>query len=207
MSDPKGPSTPKPSAAKPSAPDAAPVQPAGPAGPTIRIGEEFGTARKNLPPARIVLIAVAAVLVVVAIASFLKRAKPQASGTLDNVAAVEIPDQNSSMVALTFTVRNTSDKILYVHTLQGVLKQANGETASADAVSAVDFDRYYQAFPSLKVGSQPALPPETKIQPGESVSRTIIVAFLVPLDKFNQRQSVGVTIWPYDETVPVTMTK
>ena len=203
MSDPKTLSSPP----KPGAPNTASVPPTVTAGPTINIGEEFGTAKKNLPPAKIVLIAVAAVLVVVAIASFVKRAKPQASGTLDNVAAVDIPDQNSTMAALTFTVHNVSDKILYVHTLQGVLKQPSGDTSSADAVSAVDFDRYYQAFPSLKTGAQPALPPETKIQPGETVSRTIIVAFPVPLDKFNQRQSVGVTIWPYDETVPILMTK
>jgi hypothetical protein len=203
MSDPKTVSGPP----KAGATNAAPVPPTVPAGPTINIGEEFGTAKKNLPPVKIVLIAVGAVLVVVAIASFMKRAKPQASGTLDNVTAVEIPDQNSTMAALTFTVHNVSDKILYVHTLQGVLKQPSGETSSADAVSAVDFDRYYQAFPSLKAGAQPALPPETKIRPGETVSRTIIVAFPVPLEKFNQRQSVGVTIWPYDETVPVTMTK
>jgi hypothetical protein len=203
MSDPKTVSSPP----KPGAPNTASVPPTVTAGPTINIGEEFGTAKKNLPPAKIVLIAVAAVLVVVAIASFVKRAKPQASGTLDNVAAVDIPDQNSTMAALTFTVHNVSDKILYVHTLQGVLKQPSGDTSSADAVSAVDFDRYYQAFPSLKTGAQPALPPETTIQPGETVSRTIIVAFPVPLDKFNQRQSVGVTIWPYDETVPIVMTK
>ena len=57
-------------------------------------------------------------LVVVLIASFLKRAKPQASGSLDNVAAVEIPGQTSTMVALTFTLHNTSDKILYVRSLQ-----------------------------------------------------------------------------------------
>src|SRR5579863_3046071 len=91
--------------------------PAVPAGPTIRIGEEFGTARKNLPPVKIVLIAVAAVLVVVLIGSFLKRAKPQGAGSLDNVVAVEIPEQTSTMVALTFTLRNTSDKAFYVRTL------------------------------------------------------------------------------------------
>lgn len=203
MSDPKTVSGPP----KAGATNAASAPPTVPAGPTINIGEEFGTAKKNLPPVKIVLIAVGAVLVVVAIASFMKRARPQASGTLDNIAAVEIPDQNSTMAALTFTVHNVSDKILYVHTLQGVLKQPSGETSSADAVSAVDFDRYYQAFPSLKAGAQPALPPETKIQAGETVSRTIIVAFPVPLEKFNQRQSVGVTIWPYDETVPIVMTK
>jgi hypothetical protein len=122
------------------------------------------------------------------------------------VAAVQIPDQSSTMVALTFTLHNTSDKTLYVHTLQGSLKSAGGDS-TADAVSAVDFDRYFQAFPALKSAAQPALPPETKIQPGESVTRSIIVAFPVALDVFNQRKSVSVVIWPYDQTVPVTLTK
>jgi hypothetical protein len=190
----------------PPTPPAPAGPPAIPAGPTINIGEEYGTAKKNLPPAKIVLIAIGVVAVVVLIASFLKRATPQASGSLDNVAAVQIPDQSSTMVALTFTLHNTSDKTLYVHTLQGSLKSAGGDS-TADAVSAVDFDRYFQAFPALKSGAQPALPPETKIQPGESVTRSIIVAFPVALDVFNQRKSVSVVIWPYDQTVPVTLTK
>src|SRR5450759_1366285 len=62
-----------------------PAPPAVPAGPTINIGEEYGTAKKNLPPAKIVLIAIGAVVVVVIIASFLKRPTPQAGGSLDNV--------------------------------------------------------------------------------------------------------------------------
>ena len=190
----------------PPTPPAPAGPPAIPAGPTINIGEEYGTAKKNLPPAKIVLIAIGVVALVVLIASFLKRATPQASGSLDNVAAVQIPDQSSTMVALTFTLHNTSDKTLYVHTLQGSLKSAGGDS-TADAVSAVDFDRYFQAFPALKSGAQPALPPETKIQPGESVTRSIIVAFPVALDAFNQRKSVSVVIWPYDQTVPVTLTK
>lgn len=190
----------------PPKPPAPPAPPAVPAGPTINIGEEYGTAKKNLPPAKIVLIAIGAVLVVVLIASFLKRAKPQASGSLDNVAAVEIPGQSSTMVALTFTLRNTSDKILYVHNIQSSIKAPGGDS-TADAVSAVDFDRYFRAFPVLKTGAHAALPPETKIQPGETVTRTIIVVFPVTLDAFNQRQSVSVAVWPYDQTVPVTLTK
>jgi len=190
----------------PAPPPKPPTPPAAPAGPTINIGEEYGTAKKNLPPAKILLIAIAAVVVVVLIASFVKRAKPQASGSLDNVAAVEIPGQGSTMVALTFTIRNTSDKILYVHNIQSTIKAPSGDS-TADAVSAVDFDRYFQAFPTLKVGTQPALPPETKIQPGETVARTIIVAFPVTLDVFNKRQSTSVIVWPYDQTVPVTLTK
>jgi hypothetical protein len=192
----------------PPSPPKPPATPAAPKGPTINIGEEYGTAKKNLPPAKIVLIAIGAVVVVVIIASFLKRPTPQASGSLDNVAAVEIPGQGSTMVALTFTLHNTSEKILYVHTLQGVLKTASGDPpAPVDALSAIDWDRYFQAFPTLKNGAQPALPPETKLQPGESTTRTIIVAFPVTLDVFNQRKSLSVVIWPYDQTVPVTLTK
>jgi len=180
--------------------------PPAPAGPTINIGEEYGTAKKNLPPAKIVLIAIGAVLVVILIASFLKRPRPQAAGSLDNIVAVEIPGQGSTMVALTFTLTNTSDKILYVRGLESTIKTATGDF-TAEAVSAIDFDRYFQAFPSLKNGSQPALPPETKIQPGEAVQRTIIVAFPVTLDAFNQRQSTSVSIQPYDQPLPVVLTK
>jgi hypothetical protein len=188
------------------APNSPAATPTLPTGPTINIGEEYGTAKKNLPPAKMLLIAIAGVLVIVAIASFVKRAKPQAGGTLDNVVAVEIPGQNSTMAALTFTIHNTSETILYVRTLQGKIKTSSGES-SADAVSAIDFDRYFTAFPTLKTGAQPALTPETKIQPGESITRTIIVAFPVALDAFNQRQSTSVIVQPYDQTVPVLLTR
>jgi len=183
-----------------------PATPTEPAGPTINIGEEFGTAKKNLPPVKIVLIAVGAVVVVVLIASFLKRAKPQASGTLDNVVAIEVPGQSTTMVALTFTLHNTSDKALYVRTIEGKLVTSSGEN-TADAVSAVDFDRYFQAFPALKNGAQPPLAPETRMEVGDTVTRTIMVGFPVSLDAFNQRKSVSVIIWPYNETVPVVLSK
>jgi hypothetical protein len=190
----------------PATPPQPPAPPATPAGPTINIGEEYGTAKKNLPPTRIVLIAIGIVAVVVVIASFVKRAKPQGSGSLDNVVAVEIPGQTSTMVALTFTLHNGSDKSLYVRSLQGKVTTASGE-ATADAVSAVDFDRYFQAFPTLKSGAQLPLSPEVRLEVGQTINRTIIVAFPMTLDAFNQRKSVSALIWPYNYTVPVTLTK
>src|ERR1700758_2994284 len=189
---PSTPSTPKPSAAH--------------SGPTINIGEEFGTAKKNLPSGKILVIAIIVLGIVVAFVSFLKRAKPQAAGTLDNVVAVEIPGQSSTMAALTFTLNNTSDKILYVRTIQGSVKTPSGD-ATADAVSAVDFDRYFQIFPALQNGAKPALSPEAKIQPGETASRTIIVVFPMTLDAFNRRQVLAAVIWPYDQTVPIVLSK
>jgi hypothetical protein len=180
--------------------------PPAPSGPTINIGEEYGTAKKNLPPAKIVLIAVAGVLVIVLIASLLKRPKPQAAGSVDNVVAVEVPGQTTTMVALTFTLNNTSDKAFYVRTIGGSVNTGGSET-KADAVSAVDFDRYFQAFPTLKNGAQAAMAPETEVPKGQSVTRTILVGFPIALDAFNQRKSVSVVIWPYNETVPVVLTR
>jgi hypothetical protein len=197
-------------------PNPAPVPPSGsPAysaptspqrGPTINIADEFGTAKRNLPPLKPLLLTTAGILIIVAIVSFFQRAKPQGAGSLDAVTAVELPGQNASLVALTFTLRNSGKKSLWVHDIQGKLVTSSG-IASSDAVSAIDFDRYYQAFPALKANSQPALSPEDKLEPGDEVKRTVIVSFPVTLENFNQRRSVSVVIQPYDQPVPVTLTK
>jgi hypothetical protein len=175
-------------------------------GPTIHIADEFGTAKRNLPPVKVLLIALAGVLVIAGIIAFLQRAKPQGAGSLDGVTAVEIPGQNASLVALTFTLRNSGEKPLWVHDIKGKITTSSGEQTS-DAVSAVDFERYYQAFPALKTNAQPALAPEDKLQPGEELKRTVIVSFPGTLDAFNQRKSVSVIIQPYDQPVPVVLTK
>ena len=79
--------------------------------------------------------------------------------------------------------------------------------SSSDAVSAVDFDRYYQAFPALKEDTQPALAPEDKLQPGQEIKRTVIVSFPVALVDFKDRRSVSVVIQPYDQPVPIVLSK
>ncbi len=175
-------------------------------GPTINIGDEFGTAKRNLPPMKIVGIAIAGVLIVFGIVAFVQRAKPQGGGSLDNVVAVDLPGQDSVLVALTFTLRNSGEKSLWVHDVKGKLVTASGEQ-TGDAVSALDFDRYYQAFPALKAGALQPLSPEDKLQPGQEVKRTVMVSFPVPLDQFNQRKSVSAVIQPYDQPVPIVLSK
>jgi hypothetical protein len=188
----------------PSTPGNAP--PAPQRGPTIRIGDEFGTAKRNLPPVKILLFALAGVLVITGIVAFLQRAKPQGAGSLDGVNAVQIPGQDATLAALTFTLRNSGEKSLWVHNIEATLVTSSGEFTS-NAVSAVDFDRYYQAFPALKENAQPALTPEDKLQPGQELKRTVIISFPVSLDAFNQRKSVSVVIQPYDQPLPVVLTK
>ena len=173
---------------------------------TINIADEFGTAKRNLPPLMIVLLAIAAVLVVVGIAVFLERPKPQAAGSLDSFTTAEIPSQSSTMVAMTFTIRNTAEKVLYVRGVRGKIKTATGE-ASADAVPGVDFSRYFQAFPGLGNGAARPLSPEDKLQPGEAEVHTVVVLFPVTLDAFNHRQSLSVVIQPENESLPVILSQ
>lgn len=185
----------------------APAEPASSQPPTpFDIGEEFGTAKKNFPPMVPVAIALAVVLVIVGVYSFINRAKPQGSGQIDNIAAVEVPGQNSMLVALTISLRNTSKKTLWIHNIQGILKTAQKEF-SDDAAPASDFGRYFEAFPALKQGSTAPLMLETKLQPGDEVKGTIVVSFPVTQDVFAQRQSISAVIQPYQQPLPVVLTK
>jgi hypothetical protein len=196
------------SASNPQAAPSAPPNPAPEAqrGPTIHIAEEFGTAKRNLPPLNVLLLTTAVILIIVGIYSFLHRAKPQGGGSLDDVTAVSLPNQDAVLVALTFTLRNAGERALWVHDIQGKVVTSTGEL-SGEAVSAVDFNRYYQAFPALKADAQPALAPEDKLQPGQEIKRTVIVSFPLALADFKDRRSVSVVIQPYDQPVPITLTK
>jgi hypothetical protein len=184
-----------------------PQQPPPPTEPIteFHIGDEFGTAKRNLPPAGIVLICIAVVAVIVGLFAFKERPKPQGAGSIDFVVAAEVPGQNMILTAITLTLRNTADKPLWIHTLKAQLTTADDKTFDDDAASAVDLDRYFQAFPALKESSEPPLSPETKLLAGTEQRGTIIASFKVTREAFDQRKSLTVTIQPYDQVLPVVL--
>ncbi len=182
-----------------------PTQPPARAITEFHIGEEFGTAKRNLPPVGIVLICIAAVAVVVGIFAFKERPKPQGAGSIDFVSAAEVPGQNMILAAITMTLRNTTDKPLWIHTLKAQLTTADAKIFDDDAASAVDLDRYFQAFPALRESSEPPLSPETKLPAGAEQRGTIIVGFKVTKEAFDQRKSLTVAIQPYDQVLPVVL--
>jgi hypothetical protein len=186
-------------------PDATPVIDLGP-GPGINIGEEFGTAKRNLPPAKIVAIVLGVAAVLLGIFAFVTRAKPQGDGSVDNISVVEVPDQHAVMVAVNVTLHNSGKKSLWIHDIKARLTTNGGEFTD-EAASAVDFDRYFQAFPTLKEHAIAAIPPETKIPPGGQAQGTIVVSFPVIKDDFDKRKSLSVAIQPYDQPLPVVLTK
>jgi len=194
-------------------PDETPMPPATnasarPSQPATRfeIGEEFGTAKKNLPPAKIVLIGVAILAVIAGIMAFLQRPKSSATGSIDQMVSVEIPNQGSVMVALNVSFRNNGSKPFWIHTITADLDTAGG-TYSDTAASPVDFDRYYQAFPALKQYAIAPLQTEAKINPGAQTQGTVIFSFPVTPDAFANRKVLKVSIQPYDQPAPLVLTK
>jgi hypothetical protein len=175
-------------------------------GTRFNIGEEFGTAKKNLPPVKIVLIGVAVIAVVALIASLSQRPHSATTGSIDDVVSVEIPDQNSIMVAINVSFQNNGAKPYWIHTIKADLETSGG-SFSDDAASASDFDRYFQAFPPLKQHALAPLEREARINPGGRAAGTIIVVFPVTPDAFANRKSLKVTIQPYDQPVPLVLTK
>lgn len=175
-------------------------------GTRFNIGEEFGTAKKNLPPVKIVLIGVAVIAVVALIASLTQRPHSATTGSIDDVVSVEIPDQNSIMVAINVSFQNNGAKPYWIHTIKADLETSSG-SFSDDAASPSDFDRYFQAFPVLKQHALAPLEREARINPGGHAAGTIIVVFPVTPDAFANRKSLKVTIQPYDQPVPLVLTK
>lgn len=213
MDDQKASPTPPPQPSR--QPGAAPPNPSGqpgtvptprpPAAPAARqpydiptLGEEFDRPKRTLPPAQIVAIALAGVAIVVAIVMYVERYKPVSAGSLGDVTSVELADHNSVLVAINVTVRNIGQKPLWIHEIQAGVDTGKGQFTD-HAASAVDFARYYQAYPTLKQHALPALMPEMKIAPGGEQQGTVIVSFPVNEDTFNKRKSLSVTVEPYDQ--------
>ncbi len=189
-----------------SPPPPTPSAPMPDSGTRFNIGEEFGTAKKNLPPVQIVLIGVGVIAVIALIASLTQRPHSATAGSIDDVVSVEIPDQNSIMVAINVSFQNNGAKPYWIHTIKADLDTTSG-SFSDDAGSPSDFDRYFQAFPTLKQHALAPLEREARINPGASTAGTIIVVFPVTPDAFANRKSLKVTIQPYDQPVPLILTK
>ena len=171
-----------------------------------RVSEEFGTAKKNLPPVKIVAIGIAILIVGCAIAAVLQRPRASATGSIDEIVSVEIPNQHAVMVAINVAFQNNGAKPFFIQTIKAELQTADN-SFSSDAASAVDLDRYYQAFPALKQYAGSPLQREGKVDVGSQAKGTIVVTFPVTPEAFANRKKLTVTIQPYDQPVPLIVSK
>ena len=174
--------------------------------------EEMDSAKWRLPPfLPVVISGLVLALIVGAFAWFLSR--PLATGQILNVTSAEQVTKDSVLVGMNVSVKNVSKGPLYIKRIHAEMTPAanlqNGAGKSQDesvmqddAASAVDFDRYFQAYPTLAQNKMEPLRPETELQPGESQEGMVIVSFPVNQQSFSQRQSLRVVIDFYDHSVP-----
>jgi len=159
--------------------------------------DEFGTAKRTLPPAAPVAIALVVVGIVVGIVAYTQRAKPAAQGSIDGAWFSQPANMPSPMVLVEVSLHNVSDKTLYIKSISAGIKTDQGDQ-SDEAASASDFDRYLQAYPDLRGHSEP-LRVETKIPPGGDQKGSVLVTFPITQQQFDARGDLTVTIEPYDQ--------
>jgi preprotein translocase subunit Sec61beta len=163
----------------------------------VPITEEFDSAKRQLPPAAPVAIALAVVAIVVGIIAFMLRAKPVAQGGIDTVYFSEPAGLTNGMVLLQVTLRNIGSKTLYIKNIKVNLK--TDQELSDDPASPSDYDRYFMAYPDLKEHATQPLVVETKIAPSAEQKGTVLVSFPVTKEQFVARKDLNVTIEPYDQ--------
>lgn len=164
----------------------------------VPITEEFDSAKRSLPPAAPVAIALVVVAIVLAIIAFAFRAKPVAQGGIDAVYVSTQPGQPNIFVPIQVTLRNVTDKTLYVKEVSATVKTDQGEFSDTGA-SSTDYERYFAAFPDLKEHSTQALVVETKIAPGAEQKGTVLVSFPLTKEQFDARKDLAVKVQPYDQ--------
>ena len=170
----------------------------------VPMGEEFDKAKWTMPPWQPVVIALVVVGIIVGIISYFNRAKPPAAGGIDEVTAVSVPG-DSVMAAINVHFGNSSDYLIKVHSIKATVQTSKGEF-SDEAANAADYARYYQAFPDLKQNAKTPLMQDARIAPGANGIGTVIVSFPIPKDVFDSRQSLTVTVEPYDG-LPIVLKK
>jgi hypothetical protein len=169
------------------------------------IGQEYGSGKENLPPAKLVGIILGVLVVTLAVLAFVFRAKSPAVGAIDDIQLVEVPEQNSVMLAINVSFQNNGKTEYKMRSISAELETANG-TYEDHPAAAMDFDRYLDAFPQLKNNAMPRLEIQT-VEPGGRRTGRVIVSFPVTAADFANRKSLKVKVSAFGESVPLEMTK
>ena len=192
----KAPTPPAPKSLKPEPPDAG----------HIPMTEEMDSAKWSLPPVVPVLIALAIVAIVVAIYTVHgSHFVPRPNGKITGITVAEQKmdsavdgSQSRVLVAVQVSLSNPGEKPVYVQGANAAVQTDQPEPLKDDAAAASDFERYLAAFPELKSVASTPLKPETKINPGETATGTVLFGFPLSKEQFDKKKSMKVWVKLYD---------
>lgn len=170
----------------------------------VFVQDEIDSTKWSMPPWGVVGVVLLVIFIAIGIVSYIMRPKPRAVGAIDDVFAVAMSG-NQVMSTMKVTLHNIGGKPLWIQDIKVTLKTDQGEFTDV-AANAVDFPRYFQAFPDLREHTITPMKAEDRIQPGDQERASVMATFPVNIDQFNARKSITVTIQPYDQN-PVVITK
>jgi hypothetical protein len=157
-----------------------------------------------MPNAVPVVAAMLLVAIILGILAYAFRAKPVATGSIDDAFAATVANQNTSLAVVTLNFQNVTEKPLRLINVN-VAVHAKGSDFSDDFASVADFPRYFQAAPELQQHARPGLVRDLKLAPMEKAQGSVIVAFPLTPEEFNARNSLTVTL-RFEDHPPVKIT-
>lgn len=170
----------------------------------LLIPEEVDSSKWSVPPWGVMGVGLLIIFIVIGIVSYVMRPKPKATGSIDEVFAVAMAE-NQVMTTVKINIHNIGGKPLWIRSVTGKVVTDQGEFTDTFA-NAVDYPRYFAAYPDLREHTMTPVKAEDRIRPGEMERGSVIFSFPVSYDQFNNRKSLSVIIDPYDQP-PVILTK
>jgi hypothetical protein len=166
--------------------------------------EEFDSLKHTMPNAVPVVVAMLLVVAVLGTLAYTLRAKPVATGSIDEAFAVTIPSQNSSLAVVTLNLQNATDKPLWLFNIN-IAVHAKGSDFNDDFAAVSDFPRYFQALPALQQHARPGLVRDARLAPMQKTTGSVIVSFPLTQEEFDARDSLTATL-KFADHAPVKIT-
>lgn len=152
----------------------------------VPMSEEFDDSKHTLPNPVPVVVSLVVLAIIVGALAYIFRGKPVATGRIDEAFAVDVTNQHTVLATVQVTLKNVSDKPITIRNVNITLNTDQG-SFSDDSASVVDYERYFNAFPDLRMHSIEGIARDTKIPPGAQISGSVIVSFPVTKERFDKR--------------------
>jgi hypothetical protein len=116
----------------------------------------------------------------------------QTSGFDANGAPMAVETYDQVYVFVLAKLHNQSPQPLFLHSITTDATLDDG-IHSSYAATASDYDRVFLAYPSMPVPHGKALPPQSTIDPGQTVEGTFVSAFRLTKQQWDARKSLDFT--------------
>jgi hypothetical protein len=126
------------------------------------------------------------------------------AGKIGKVRSIQV-DDNEAILVFDFNLKNDSDVLMTVHSIEGSLDASDGSTVEGSMVAAADLANVFRYYPGLGEQYNPPLKARDTLAGHADTDRMVALRFDVPAAVVDKRK--GVTLRIEDITGPVAELK